>query len=39
MKFNQLHIKDGKNSKGRFGLALTTLGDINKDGFGGNYNC
>ncbi|XP_023158758.1 integrin alpha-PS2 isoform X2 [Ceratitis capitata] len=28
------HIRDGYNSKGRFGLALTTLGDINRDGFG-----
>ncbi|XP_075154446.1 integrin subunit alpha inflated isoform X2 [Haematobia irritans] len=28
------HIRDGYNSKGRFGLALTTLGDINRDGYG-----
>lgn len=28
------HIRDGYNTKGRFGLALTSLGDINRDGFG-----
>ncbi|XP_075237231.1 uncharacterized protein LOC142333690 isoform X2 [Lycorma delicatula] len=28
------HIRDGKNSKARFGLAVAALGDINKDGFG-----
>ncbi|XP_036319120.1 integrin alpha-PS2 isoform X1 [Rhagoletis pomonella] len=28
------HIRDGYNTKGRFGLALTTLGDINRDGYG-----
>ncbi|XP_067641020.1 integrin alpha-PS2 isoform X2 [Eurosta solidaginis] len=28
------HIREGYNTKGRFGLALTTLGDINRDGFG-----
>ncbi|KAM7348641.1 integrin subunit alpha inflated isoform 2-T5 [Cochliomyia hominivorax] len=28
------HIRDGFNTKGRFGLALTTLGDINRDGYG-----
>lgn len=26
--------RDGINSQGRFGSALTTLGDINLDGFG-----
>lgn len=36
-KFRDLHTRDGKNSKSRFGLALTSLGDINKDGFGGMY--
>lgn len=28
------HTRDGFNTKGRFGLALCTLGDINGDGFG-----
>lgn len=28
------HIRDGYHSKGRFGLALTTLGDVNGDGYG-----
>ncbi|XP_065366489.1 integrin alpha-PS2 isoform X2 [Calliphora vicina] len=28
------HIRDGFNTKGRFGLSLTTLGDINRDGYG-----
>ncbi|XP_053950606.1 integrin alpha-PS2 isoform X1 [Anastrepha ludens] len=28
------HIREGYNTKGRFGLALTTLGDINRDGYG-----
>ncbi|KAH8397781.1 hypothetical protein KR222_001397 [Zaprionus bogoriensis] len=28
------HIRDGFNTKGRFGLALCTLGDVNGDGFG-----
>nr|XP_036675857.1 integrin alpha-PS2 isoform X2 [Drosophila suzukii] len=28
------HIRDGLHSKGRFGLALTTLGDVNGDGYG-----
>ncbi|XP_070139070.1 integrin alpha-PS2 isoform X2 [Drosophila bipectinata] len=28
------HIRDGYQSKGRFGLALTTLGDVNGDGYG-----
>ncbi|KAH8409140.1 hypothetical protein KR009_008769 [Drosophila setifemur] len=28
------HIRDGFQSKGRFGLALTTLGDVNGDGYG-----
>lgn len=33
----------GFNSKSRFGLALSTLGDINRDGYGGelciDFNC
>jgi len=33
----------GFNSKSRFGLALTSLGDINRDGYGGelsiDFNC
>ncbi|XP_055909602.1 integrin alpha-PS2 isoform X2 [Eupeodes corollae] len=33
-KFAQHEFRDGTNSKGRFGLALTNLGDINLDGFG-----
>ncbi|CAG2059731.1 unnamed protein product, partial [Timema podura] len=32
-KFQRFDVRDGKNSKCRFGLALTSLGDINKDGF------
>ncbi|XP_043072004.1 integrin alpha-PS2 [Drosophila grimshawi] len=28
------HIRDGFHTKGRFGLALTTLGDVNGDGYG-----
>ncbi|KAL9878702.1 integrin subunit alpha inflated isoform 2-T8 [Glossina fuscipes fuscipes] len=28
------HIRDGFNTKGRFGLALASLGDVNRDGFG-----
>lgn len=28
------HIRDGYNTKGRFGLSLTTLGDVNRDGYG-----
>ncbi|XP_030382273.1 integrin alpha-PS2 isoform X2 [Scaptodrosophila lebanonensis] len=28
------YIRDGFNTKGRFGLALTTLGDVNRDGYG-----
>lgn len=26
--------RDGTNSRGRFGLALTSLGDVNLDGYG-----
>ncbi|KAM8720230.1 hypothetical protein ACLKA7_006298 [Drosophila subpalustris] len=28
------HIRDGFHTKGRFGLALSTLGDVNGDGYG-----
>ena len=33
-KFQTLDTRDGINSRGRFGLALTTLGDLNLDGYG-----
>ncbi|XP_063227924.1 integrin alpha-PS2 isoform X2 [Bacillus rossius redtenbacheri] len=33
-RFSQFDVRDGTNSKSRFGLALSSLGDINKDGFG-----
>ncbi|XP_055845069.1 integrin alpha-PS2 isoform X2 [Episyrphus balteatus] len=33
-KFSKEEFRDGTNSKGRFGLSLTSLGDINLDGFG-----
>ncbi|XP_055713630.1 integrin alpha-PS2 isoform X2 [Phlebotomus papatasi] len=33
-KFQELDTRDGTTSKGRFGLALTSLGDINLDGYG-----
>ncbi|XP_069683383.1 integrin alpha-PS2 isoform X1 [Periplaneta americana] len=33
-RFRGFHIRDGKNSRSRFGLSLTTLHDINKDGYG-----
>ncbi|BFG01653.1 integrin alpha-PS2 [Drosophila madeirensis] len=32
--FTTEHIRDGFQTKGRFGLALTTLGDVNGDGYG-----
>jgi len=35
--FLEFHVRDGKNSTSRFGLSLSTLGDINKDGYGGKY--
>lgn len=35
VRFNKFHVKDGKNTKGRFGLSLASLGDINNDGYGG----
>lgn len=33
-KFQELITRDGITSRGRFGLSLTTLGDINQDGYG-----
>ncbi|XP_054288961.1 integrin alpha-PS2 isoform X2 [Macrosteles quadrilineatus] len=33
-KFRSMNTRDGVNSKARFGLALASLGDINKDGYG-----
>ncbi|XP_077291067.1 integrin subunit alpha inflated isoform X2 [Arctopsyche grandis] len=33
-RFQRIHIRDGVNSKSRFGLSLTSLGDINLDGYG-----
>ena len=35
--FKKLHVRDGKISTSRFGLSLSTLGDINKDGYGGKH--
>ncbi|XP_070507183.1 integrin alpha-PS2 isoform X2 [Chironomus tepperi] len=32
--FKNLETREGKASKGRFGLALASLGDINLDGYG-----
>ncbi|KAJ0180782.1 hypothetical protein K1T71_004186 [Dendrolimus kikuchii] len=32
--FTRTHARTGEMSRGRFGLALTSLGDINYDGFG-----
>ncbi|XP_046965222.1 integrin alpha-PS2 isoform X2 [Vanessa cardui] len=32
--FSKNHARTGEVSKGRFGLAVTSLGDINYDGFG-----
>lgn len=32
--FDEADTRDGFSSRGRFGLALTSLGDINLDGFG-----
>ena len=32
--FDLFDTRDGTTSRGRFGLALTSLGDINLDGFG-----
>jgi hypothetical protein len=35
--FQEFHVRDGNNSTSRFGLSLSTLGDINKDGYGGKH--
>ena len=35
--FREFHVRDGKNSTSRFGLSLSTLGDINKDDYGGKH--
>lgn len=32
--FEEFDTRDGFSSRGRFGLALTSLGDVNLDGFG-----
>ncbi|KAG8234425.1 hypothetical protein J437_LFUL012569, partial [Ladona fulva] len=32
-KYRYFHTRDGKNSKSRFGLSVSGLGDINKDKF------
>lgn len=32
--FKNLETREGKTSKGRFGLALASLGDVNLDGYG-----
>ncbi|XP_066900872.1 integrin alpha-PS2 isoform X2 [Halyomorpha halys] len=34
VRFNKFHVKDGRNTKGRFGLSVASLGDINNDGYG-----
>lgn len=34
MKFKELETRDGAKSKGRFGLSLASLGDVNLDGYG-----
>ena len=33
-KFRRWHIRDGKQTKERFGFSLASLGDIDKDGYG-----
>ncbi|PSN37770.1 hypothetical protein C0J52_13179 [Blattella germanica] len=33
-RFRSFDLRDGKNSRSRFGLSLTSLGDINRDGYG-----
>lgn len=33
-KFRRWHIRDGKQTKERFGFSLANLGDIDKDGYG-----
>lgn len=34
IKFRQVDTREGVNSKGRFGLSVAALGDVNQDGFG-----
>lgn len=36
-RFQQSDKRDGNSSTSRFGLSLSTLGDINKDGYGGKH--
>lgn len=36
-RFYERNTRIGFNSKSRFGLALSDLGDINKDGYGGKF--
>ena len=33
-KFRRWHIRDGRQSKERFGFSLSGLGDLDRDGFG-----
>uniref|UniRef100_T1JAL1 Uncharacterized protein n=1 Tax=Strigamia maritima TaxID=126957 RepID=T1JAL1_STRMM len=33
-QFKRRHLLDGRDSRARFGLSLTSAGDINRDGFG-----
>ncbi|CRL01777.1 CLUMA_CG014993, isoform A [Clunio marinus] len=33
-KFREVETREGKTSKGRFGLSLASLGDLNLDGYG-----
>lgn len=35
--FQKYHVLDGENSRARFGLSLTSLGDINLDNFDGKF--
>ena len=32
-KFRRWHIRDGRVTKGRFGFALASLGDLDRDGY------
>ncbi|XP_076758862.1 integrin subunit alpha inflated [Xylocopa sonorina] len=33
-KFRKAHYRDGESNRGRFGLSLASLGDIDRDGYG-----
>ncbi|CAL7950339.1 unnamed protein product [Xylocopa violacea] len=33
-KFRKAHFRDGESNRGRFGLSLASLGDIDRDGYG-----